>query len=59
MIKIFYNNRQVLAISRFRDTFKDKSFISNIQLKGIRALYDIIRCLKRLKHLAIRIEIKK
>ena len=30
MIKIFYNNRQVLAISRFRDIFKDKSFVSNI-----------------------------
>ena len=30
IIKISYNNRQVLAISRFRDTFKDKSFISSI-----------------------------
>jgi hypothetical protein len=30
IIKISYNNRQVFAISRFRDTFKDKSFISNI-----------------------------
>jgi len=30
MIKIFYNNRQVLAISRFKDTFKDKSFINSI-----------------------------
>ena len=30
MIKISYNNRQVLAISRFRDISKDKSFISNI-----------------------------
>jgi hypothetical protein len=30
MIKISYNNRQVLAISRFKDTSKDKSFISNI-----------------------------
>jgi hypothetical protein len=30
IIKISYNNRQVLAISRFRDIFKDKSFISNI-----------------------------
>ena len=30
IIKIFYNNRQVLAISRFRDTFKDKSFVSSI-----------------------------
>ena len=30
VIKISYNNRQVLAISRFKDIFKDKSFISNI-----------------------------
>jgi hypothetical protein len=30
IIKISYNNRQVLAISRFKDIFKDKSFISNI-----------------------------
>jgi hypothetical protein len=30
VIKISYNNRQVLAISRFKDTFKDKSFVSNI-----------------------------
>ena len=30
IIKISYNNRQVLAISRFKDTFKDKSFVSNI-----------------------------
>jgi hypothetical protein len=30
MIKISYNNRQVLAISRFKDIFKDKSFVSNI-----------------------------
>ena len=30
MIKIFYNNRQVLAISRFKDTFKDKSFVNSI-----------------------------
>ena len=30
VIKISYNNRQVLAISRFRDTFKDKSFVSSI-----------------------------
>jgi hypothetical protein len=30
IIKISYNNRQVLAISRFKDTFKDKSFVSSI-----------------------------
>jgi len=30
IIKISYNNRQVLAINRFKDTFKDKSFVSNI-----------------------------
>jgi hypothetical protein len=30
VIKISYNNRQVLAINRFRDTSKDKSFVSNI-----------------------------
>jgi len=30
IIKISYNNWQVLAISRFKDIFKDKSFISNI-----------------------------
>ena len=30
VIKISYNNRQVFAISRFKDTFKDKSFVSNI-----------------------------
>ena len=30
VIKISYNNRQVLAISRFKDISKDKSFISNI-----------------------------
>ena len=30
VIKISYNNRQVLAISRFKDIFEDKSFISNI-----------------------------
>jgi len=30
VIKISYNNRQVLVISRFKDTFKDKSFISSI-----------------------------
>jgi hypothetical protein len=30
VIKISYNNRQVLAISRFKDTFKDKSFVSSI-----------------------------
>jgi hypothetical protein len=30
MIKISYNNRQVLAISRFKDIFKDKSFVNSI-----------------------------
>jgi hypothetical protein len=30
IIKISYNNRQVLAISRFKDISKDKSFISSI-----------------------------
>jgi hypothetical protein len=30
VIKISYNNRQVLAISRFKDISKDKSFVSNI-----------------------------
>jgi hypothetical protein len=30
IIKISYNNRQVLAISRFKDTSKDKSFVSSI-----------------------------
>ena len=30
IIKISYNNRQVLAISRFKDIFKDKFFVSNI-----------------------------
>ena len=30
MIKISYNNRQVFAISRFRDIFEDKSFVSSI-----------------------------
>ena len=30
IIKISYNSRQVLAISRFKDIFKDKSFVSNI-----------------------------
>ena len=30
MIKISYNNRQVLAISRFKDTFKDESFVNSI-----------------------------
>jgi hypothetical protein len=30
IIKISYNNRQVLVISRFKDIFKDKSFVSNI-----------------------------
>ena len=30
VIKISYNNRQVLAISRFKDTFKDKSFVGSI-----------------------------
>ena len=30
MIKISYNNRQVLAISRFKDISKDKSFVSSI-----------------------------
>ena len=30
VIKIFYNNRQVLAISRFKDISKDESFVSNI-----------------------------
>jgi hypothetical protein len=30
MIKISYNNRQVLAISRFKDIFEDKSFVSSI-----------------------------
>ena len=30
VIKISYNNRQVLAISRFKDIFKDKSFVGNI-----------------------------
>jgi len=42
VIKISYNNWQVLAISRFRDTSKDKSFVSSIQLEGVRALYDMI-----------------
>jgi hypothetical protein len=59
VIKISYNNRQVLAISRFKDTFEDKSFVSSIQLKGIRALYDMIRCLKRPEHLVVRVKIKK
>jgi hypothetical protein len=59
VIKISYDNRQVLAISRFKDTFEDKSFVSSIQLKGIRALYDMIRCLKRPEHLVVRVEIKK
>jgi hypothetical protein len=30
VIKISYNNRQVLAISRFKDISKDKSFVSSI-----------------------------
>jgi hypothetical protein len=30
IIKISYNNRQVLAISRFKDIFKDKSFVNSI-----------------------------
>ena len=30
IIKISYNNRQVLAISRFKDISKDESFVSNI-----------------------------
>jgi hypothetical protein len=30
IIKISYNNWQVLAISRFKDIFKDKSFVSSI-----------------------------
>jgi hypothetical protein len=30
VIKISYNNRQVLAISRFKDISKDKSFVNNI-----------------------------
>ena len=30
VIKISYNNRQVLAISRFKDTFKDESFVNSI-----------------------------
>ena len=30
VIKISYNNRQVLAISRFKDIFKDKSFVNSI-----------------------------
>ena len=30
IIKISYNNRQVLAISRFKDISKDKSFVSSI-----------------------------
>jgi len=30
MIKISYNNRQVFAISRFRDIFEDKSFVNSI-----------------------------
>jgi hypothetical protein len=30
IIKISYNNRQVLAISRFKDIFKNKSFVSSI-----------------------------
>jgi hypothetical protein len=59
VIKISYNNRQVLAISRFKDTSKDESFVSSIQLEGVRALYDMIRCLKRPEHLAIRAKIKK
>jgi hypothetical protein len=59
VIKISYNNRQVLAISRFRDIFKDESFVSSIQLEGVGALYNMIRCLKRPEHLAIRAKIKK
>jgi len=30
VIKISYNNRQVLVISRFKDIFKDKSFVNSI-----------------------------
>jgi hypothetical protein len=30
IIKISYNNRQVLVISRFKDIFKDKSFVNSI-----------------------------
>jgi hypothetical protein len=30
VIKISYDNRQVLAINRFKDISKDKSFVSNI-----------------------------
>jgi hypothetical protein len=30
VIKISYNNRQVFAISRFKDIFEDKSFVSSI-----------------------------
>ena len=30
VIKISYNNRQILAISRFKDIFKDNSFVSII-----------------------------
>jgi hypothetical protein len=30
VIKISYNNRQVLAINRFKDISKDKSFVNSI-----------------------------
>jgi len=30
VIKISYNNRQVLVISRFKDISKDKSFVNSI-----------------------------
>jgi hypothetical protein len=59
VIKDSHDSRRVPTTGRFRDSAGDESFIGSIQLEGVGALYDMIRCLKRPDHPAVRSEMKK
>ena len=57
-LKEAHNTLQVPSRgSLFQPTINDKSFLGSIQLKGISAIFDIIRCVKPLDYLIIWFEI--
>jgi len=59
IVKALHDTRRVPIEGRFRDTDDDKSFAKSIQLEGVGALYDMIRCLKRPNYPVVRAEMKK
>jgi hypothetical protein len=54
-----HRKRQVPSIGRFKDTAGDQSFIGSVQLEGVGALFDMIRCVKPIDHPAVRSDMKK